>query len=33
MLKEIDEYQADLLDKIINFMKKTKPKSPGKKNK
>ena len=31
MLKEVDEYQADLLDKIINFMKKTKPKSPEKK--
>ena len=31
MLKEVDEYQADLLDKIINFTKKTKPKSPEKK--
>ena len=31
ILKEVDEYHADLLDKIINFMKKTKPKSPEKK--
>ena len=31
MLKEVDEYQADLLDKIINFMKKTKSKSLEKK--
>ena len=31
MLKEVDEYQADLLDKIINFMKKNKTKKSRKK--
>ena len=32
MLKETDEYQANLLVEIMNFKKKTKPKSPGKKH-
>ena len=31
MLKEVDEYQANLLDKIINFMKKNKTKKSRKK--
>ena len=31
-LKETDEYQANLLVEIMNFKKKTKPKSPGKKH-
>ena len=31
-LKEADEYQADLLVEIMNFKKKTKPKSLEKKN-
>ena len=30
-LKEADKYQTDLLVEIMNFKKKTKPKSPGKK--
>ena len=33
MLKEADDYQTDLLVKIINFRKKTKPKSPEKNKK
>ena len=31
MLKEVDEYQANLFDKIINFMKKNKTKKSRKK--
>ena len=30
MLKEAGEYQVDLLVEILNFKKKTKPKSPEK---
>ena len=33
MLKEVDEYQANLLDKIINFMKKKQNQKVQKKNK
>ena len=33
MLKEADKYQKDLLVKIMNFKKNTKPKSPEKKKK
>ena len=32
-LKEADDYQTDLLVEIMNFRKKTKPKSPEKKRK
>ena len=32
-LKEADDYQTDFLVEIMNFKKKTKPKSPEKKNK
>ena len=32
-LKEADEYQAELLIKIVNFKKKAKPGSPEKKRK
>ena len=33
MLKEADDYQTDLLVEIMNFKKKTKPRSPEKINK
>ena len=33
MLKETDEYQADLLVKIMSFKKNTRPKSPEKNKK